>query len=547
MNRLSNPSNPGVLWGLALLFALAVAVRLGALHVGSPFITIDDKTAFEGGFLVWFGQAPPQRMYLESWLYGLVCICTYIVRLLTHAANGGFDVSLVAHAYRDFYTNPEPYTVAYRLFTLVLDLATTFVVYLIAKRALADRWRGWAAFCVAAMYLLTYNTLWSGLVARPDSVVAFFASVGVLLYLKSNQGRDRAFLAYSAVALGCAAGMKLHGAFASIFVCIDLLRVHGFFAGLRKAVRVALISGFIFCVTAGSPLFDPLMYLKLRAANYTDDHSPWLLWGNQFLVMLKGSGWVALPAALLGIWFLLTRRDRPATKADQDVRSIMVFGVGWLVLFALIRQLRAYWMLPALPVFYVLAMYGITAIPRRALAIASAAVVLVALGVQLLMQFHELKSARYDELREWATANTRGKPFYIVGYDALILPKNTECIGNTARVLEQGLVEDAASGIPFTLRHVKSWEERSTLMLFDMLERQNEPGYEFYDSYSTPPAALEKVVSLDRFQFLVVQEGFALHLVPEVKARLADYHPVAEKYGAGGEALGLKYTIYQRR
>ena len=47
---------------LALLMALVVslAAKLAVLDVGAPFISIDDRTTFEGGFLVWFGHAPPQ-------------------------------------------------------------------------------------------------------------------------------------------------------------------------------------------------------------------------------------------------------------------------------------------------------------------------------------------------------------------------------------------------------------------------------------------------------------------------------------------------------
>lgn len=530
---------------LAVLVA-AAAMRLSAIGVGSPFITIDDKTAFEGGFLVWFGHAPPQRMYIESWIYGIVCIAVFIAKAVAGATASGLSGNLVADAYRDFYGSPDLYVTVYRVFTLLVDLFTALLVYRIAVYALRTLWDGWAAVIVAALYLLSYNTLWSGIVARPDSILAFFCCLGVLLYLKSDSGRNRSLLLGSAVVLGVAAGQKLHGAFFAIFLCIDLLRVHGIVAGWRKVLVLALVSGFFFCVAAGSPLFDPLTYVKLRLSNYEDDHSLWIRWGDQFVTMLRGSGWVALLLAIPGAWLAFARRR--ADGGGEHLRTIAVLAVGWLLLFALIRQLRAYWMLPVLPLFYVLAIHGATCLRQKYLGVASVVLLLALLGTQTALQLRDFRSARYDELRDWVAANAGDKPFYILGYDALILPKNTACIGKTTRVLNALIQRDVTAGIPFTLRHVKSWEERAQLATFDMLDSRVDSGFEFYDVYSAPPDVLSQVVPLDQLRFLIVQEQFDLSRTPEIRSRLAtEYRPVAEKYGAGGGALGLKYTIYERQ
>jgi len=531
---------------LLAVLAAAAAIRFSAIGVGSPFITIDDKTAFDGGFLVWFGQAPPQRMYIESWIYGIVCIAVYIAKCLAGATASGLGGNLVADAYRDFYGSPDLYVTAYRAFTLLVDLVTALLIYRIAVHALRNRWGGWAAVTVVALYLLSYNTLWSGIVARPDSILAFFCSLGVLLYLKSDSGRNQSMLLGSAVVLGVAAGQKLHGAFFAIFLCIDLLRVHGFAAGWRKFLVLALVSGFFFLVASGSLLFDPLMYVKLRLSNYEDDHSLWIRWGDQFVTMLRGTGWLALLLAIPGAWVVFARRREDA--GDEHLRTIAVLAVGWLLLFAMIRQLRAYWMLPVLPMFYILAIYGATCLRRKSLGMASAAILLAVLCTQTALQLRELRSARYDELRDWVTANVGDKPFYVLGYDALVLPKNTACIGRTTQVLQDLIGRDVTAGLPFTLRHVKSWEERAQLAAFDMLDSRFDEGFEFYDVYSAPADVLTKVVPLEQLRFLIVQEQFDLGRVPEIRGRLdTEYRPIAEKYGAGGGALGLKYTIYERR
>jgi hypothetical protein len=531
--------------GLVAVFVLAAGLRLAAINVGSPFITIDDKSAFEGGFLVWFGHAPPQRMYLESWLYGIVCIAVYVGKVIAGTASGALDADIVARAYRDFYGHPELYVTVYRAFTLVVDLMTALFAYRITLHALGERWRGWAAVCVAAMYLLSYNTLWSGVVARPDSFLTFFCCVGLLLYLKSDGGRNQTFLLGGAAALGIAVGMKLHGAFLVIFICIDLLRLNGLRGGMRNALLLALVSVLFFCVAAGSPLFDPLTYVKLRYENYLDDRAQWRHWGADFSIILKGTGWLTLALAIPGAWVIWARRR--SLPSEESMRSILLVAAGWLLLFALTRQLRAYWMLPAVPLFYILAIYCATSLSRKRWGVVAVGLMIAVLAAQFALQFRDLRTARYHELRDWVVANAAGRPFYILGFDALILPKNTACIRRTAQVLERTIRRDLAAGLPYTLRHLKNWEESSSLALLDMLGFAYEPGYEFYDYYTTPPDRLSGIVALDRINLIVVQDQFDVDQVPEIRDKLTgEYRLIAEKYGAGGGERGLKYLIYER-
>lgn len=530
-------------FGLALAFALAVALRWSVIGVGAPFITIDDKTAFEGGFLVWFGYAPPQRMYLESWIYGLCSMAVYAYRCVFEFA-GRFDINFVAAAYRDFYAHPEPYVLAYRVLTLATDLATTWLVYRMARRVLGNAWSGWAAVAPACLYLFSYNVIWSGMVARPDSILALLCVLGLWLYLRSDGGRGRADFLASSIVLGLAAGQKLHGAFMAIFICADLWRVHGLRTGFGKVLQLAAVSTFFFLFAAGSPFFDPLMYLKLRGANYADDYSPWLHWGGHFLTMLRGAAWLALPLALLGVWFAFTRKQ----SSTAPIRSIAVLVLGWLLLFAAIRQLRAYWMLPALPIFYVAAVYSLTQLRARTGVAVAGLVMILALG-QTGAQVGELRAAQFGELRNWVRSNVGAEPFYILGYDALILPKNTLAIQRMKQVLEQSIARDLRDGLPFTLRHVKSWEERGALQLLDMLDARHEPGFEFYDFYSAPPVLLAEVMDLSEFKFVLLQEGFDLKFAPQFGERIAhgEYVQVANLRGAGGNEAGLAYTVYRRR
>lgn len=532
-------------FALIAVFVTAFLLRNAVIGVGAPYITIDDETAFEAGFLVWFGQAPPQRMYVESWLYGITCLSVYLVKSFSGLATGQLGINFVAEAYRDFTSDPRPYVLAFRWLTLLLDLVTAWFVYLVGRRVLGDVWKGWAAVAVSCMFLLSYNTIWSGIVARPDSLLTLFAILGLWLYLRSDSGRSLPWLISSAVLMGIAAGQKLHGAFLAIFVCFDLLRIHGLRQGLRSIILVGGTSFFFFLVFAGSPLFDPLTYVKLRMANYADDHSPWIQWGDQFVALLRGAGWLIPPVVAVGVWFAFARSDR---NTNQALKSCAVIAMGWLLLFASIRQLRSYWMLPALPVFYVMAIYAVTRLRSVKVGAVIVSCMLAVLAFQSAKQIASLRSAPYTDLRDWVVSRVGSSPLYILGYDALTLPKNTSCIERTSRIIQLMIEADRADGLSFTERHLKNWEERSTLRLFDFLENRFEPGFEFYDVYSTPPAIFERVVGFDSINVILVQEGFGLDSEPMVRKLIeSEFEKDSERTGAGGGDSGLKYTVYVRR
>jgi hypothetical protein len=538
------------LWLLAGALALSVGLKLAVIRVGAPYVSIDDKTTFEGGFLVWFGNSPPQRMFLECWISGLLSLLTFAWKVVTHAVPGALTSNLVADAYRDYYGAPDAYAHVYRHFVLVLDVIAAGLSWRLARLALGEAWRGWAAAIAAAMFMLSYNTIWADLVARPDAMLPLFMTGGLLLYYRSDFGRHRCWLLGAGLVLGLGAGLKLHVAFALAFLAADLVRVHGVRHGLRIGLALVLPAILAFAVSAGIPLFDPLRYVKLRVTNAHDDASPWLRWGDQFVTMLRGSGWLTLPLVLGAI---LHRGPASFRRTNAVAASLVFQSIGWLLLFASLRVLRAYWMLPALPLFYVSAVGFVVAVsgvrPRWSrFAGAILALVLVVMAGQSWREMNLFRRSDQDGLRSWIVQHVRkDEPFFVFGYGGLILPRSTDCMETIAKGIERGLVADRIAGRPFTERHLRNWEEEIDLVLFDYLGRRFPDGYQYYSYFTTPFGKYDDLVDMASMRYVMVEERFENPPDFPLPAYLADhFRLVAETKGAGGRGYGLHYRIYQR-
>lgn len=530
---------------VAAIAIFSLGLKLNSIHVGAPYITIDDQTMYEGGFLVWFGHAPPQRMYLESWLAGASSIATYAVRTL--ATGGDLGINLIADAYRDFYNNPDPYVTSYRSLSLLMDMLTALIVFLLARQVFRIRpHRDWLAAASAGLYLLSFNTLWCYIVARPDTPAVLFAALGLYLYYRSDFGEKRTSFLLSAGAFGLATGMKLHGAFFVVFICLDMWRMFGLRQAIARLFPYGCIAIFVFAVAAGSVLFDPALYVKLRALNARDDASPWLQWGDQFITILRGTGWLIVPLVLGAAWYA---RRSGQWKLNPQITSIIFLTICWLILFSSIRVMRAYWMLPALPLFYITAIYGLSELKNWRLTTGVYVLLVGVMGWQLVGQMNQLRAAPYDELRNWISQNVQPQePFYLLGYMAANLPRNTTAILNQKEGIERMLSEPIASGESFTERHIRLWEERSHLKLLDMLNFRSEIGFNYYGYYVSSPTVFENIVPFDSLEYVFLQDHFSLTDEPEIAAKLqSDFTVVATVVGPGGGGKGLSYSVYQRK
>ena len=533
---------------LAFVAAISVVLKLHVYTLGAPYVTIDDHTLYHAGFLVWFGEAPPQRVYLESWIVGLTSIATYVIKLIASGNLDQLGLNLIADAYRDYINSPEQYVLSYRAVMLTVDIATAWLVFVFAKNLFRQQdQQYWLAAFTSALFLLSYNTLWCYLVARPDTVTTFFAMLGILFYYKSSFGEHKQYLLMSAIFLGCATGMKLHAALFVVFFIVDMIREIGFARAFKRIFFFGFVSFFIFLITAGSTLFDPLLYIKLRALNIKDDESPWLQWGDQVITQLEGTGWLLSPIVLVGTIYLLAQKK---LTLPPQIKSVVLVSSIFILFFLSIRQLRGYWMLPALPLIYASGIYLISRLNSKPIKHLFIVIIGSIFTMQIYMQSKEFDNAQYDQLQQWVKNNAKPDDvIYIVGFDTLFLPCNTQCLQNRKLSLERNLQSALDQQENFTSRHVRLWEERVSLMQIDMLENQSDVGFNYYGINGTPLHTLAPEIEYSDIKIVLAMQDYK---TPESEALLIkvkqDFTKIATANAPGGKAGtgGLPYDIYVR-
>jgi hypothetical protein len=241
-------------------------------------------------------------------------------------------------------------------------------------------------------------------------------------------------------------------------------------------------------------------------------------------------------------------RRFPQWKGDPRLASVIFLSVCWLVLFASIRVLRAYWMLPALPLFYMAAAFVIVYAARAYWRLPVLALLFGVFGTQLWLESKAFRDVPFNELRSWVTQNVEpDDTVYILGYTALNLPLNTSAIQQHKQVLEAGFSDSVADDESFIMRHIRLWEERARYRLFNMLNFQSGVGYRYFGYNSFLPDVMEQFVSFDKVNFILLQDHFDLSGEAELSRLLQEeYKPVTSLTAPGGGGYGLSYYVYKR-
>jgi hypothetical protein len=251
---------------------------------------------------------------------------------------------------------------------------------------------------------------------------------------------------------------------------------------------------------------------------------------------------MTLPLALAGAVIALRR---PASGASK---SVALLALGWLVVFATTRQLRGYWMLPATPLFYVLAAIVLQHIPRLRVRLAIAAAICAVLMSQTAALAWQTRQTDLNELRAWVTANIRpGERFYMLGDPVLRLPKDSATMRVYKVAYEREFASDLGKDMPFVERHLKNWEERAALRLFDMMGYRSESGYAFFNYRDFPPEKFSDLVDPGDMDYLIVQQQFSVDDVAGLRNLLATRFELAvERRSEGGDGSGLMHRVYRR-
>ena len=202
-------------------------------------------------------------------------------------------------------------------------------------------------------------------------------------------------------------------------------------------------------------------------------------------------------------------------------------------------------MLPASPLFLILAAFAISRFRVQGLRVALAASLVTIYAIQFGVMARQVRSTNLDELRTWVRENVQPhERFYVIGYSILRLPKNTRAM-ETYRAAYTREQEADRGALPFVERHIKNWEERAMLRLFDMLDFKNERGFEFYSYFELPPEKFPDLVALDRMDYLIVHDEMSSS--PALRRFLDGYDRVATRRSEGGDGRGIVNHVYKRR
>lgn len=165
--------------------------------------------------------------------------------------------------YRDFYSPKEPLFLStgyiifkvfgpnilwLRMFSVVATILTAYLIFLIGKRIYySDK----IAVSASILYLILPVAYFQARLFRSDSHVVFFSTLGLFLFIKAWQCKNRPFFLYSGIFYAIALGYK----FAALLGISALLLFMVYQAAIERKISLFLylfipfISGFL--VTAG--------------------------------------------------------------------------------------------------------------------------------------------------------------------------------------------------------------------------------------------------------------------------------------------------------
>ena len=206
-------------------------------------------------------------------------------------------------------------------------------------------------------------------------------------------------------------------------------------------------------------------------------------------------------------------------------------------------------MLPALPLAYCSAVYALSMLRIRALSTAAYVASISLLLSQSVLQAREFRETPYDQLSHWFRAlPDKSTPVYILGFEAVGLPLSGHARVDRQAILREKLEASRRAGDSFTVRHIINWEERSHLLLLDMLDGAEIDGFNYIGFHNSPSIPGKTALDLSNFDYVLLQEYFQLDGAEDSESLLSHHFTHTDTItGPGGGGRGLKYKVFIRK
>jgi hypothetical protein len=169
------------------------------------------------------------------------------------------------------------------------------------------------------------------------------------------------------------------------------------------------------------------------------------------------------------------------------------------------------------------------------------------MSFQSYIQSSAFKNVPFNEFQTWVKSTVKkDEKLFIFGYDALFLPLSPQAVTNVSNGYHLIMDKAKLSGESFTERHVRFWEERSKIKLFDMY-KPNGNTYTYYSYYKTPLSEFSELIKFNEMDYLAVLDGFSAEDIDLNFLIKSQYIFLKSVVGPGGGGSGLTYSIYKKR
>lgn len=242
----------------------------------------------------------------------------------------------------------------------LFGILTTIVTYKIANLYLSKK----LSYLTALIFYSNLVVGWMSITAYIDLGRAFFASLGIYLFLIYFKLKEVKYLYFSAIIVGLEISTKLIG-FSTLIslsaILVMLFNHYDLMARIRKSLMFALIAmllaspWMIFSYLNSGSIFYPFFTGVYPAGLNISDLNPLLIFINSLSLFIFSADPIS-PIYLISLPLLVNLRK----KITKDMWILIVIFLVNLLIWNFIPQKNARFMLPYLPIFSVISIWAIS-------------------------------------------------------------------------------------------------------------------------------------------------------------------------------------------